>query len=277
MSDKIRKELNKEQKKNMIICNRPQTHISSLAYDLHLAIAFVQGNFQYRNNRRTLPYCINWGIGSINTFSMLAQSFGYTEERMLNKDITNAQSKIKFLKLCKDASIETVPWGSFEELKKQFPKSTIYCRKDMMSQGRGIKLCSPKAEKPSIETFDFCTARVVPKREYRIHIFPKNQNGILADNFFVQKKVKIKDNADLYIRNFKSGWAFTPKLVEEDSQDELTNFAQAVLKATSLDFGAIDLLRTKDNKLVALEINSAPAISADSTVRFYTTCLQSYI
>lgn len=101
--------------------------------------------------------------------------------------------------------------------------------------------------------------------EYRIHMF--RGRSIRAG-----KKVQRPTRPDghtpshPWIRSFDAGW-----IIQYDgfqSTKEMRKLAASALKALGLDFGAIDMAKTKDGRLIVLEVNRAPGVEG-GTVEAY--------
>ena len=99
--------------------------------------------------------------------------------------------------------------------------------------------------------------------EYRIHY--------CLGNFYVCKKVKKDDNANLIIRNHKNGWKFVT--YERVYKNDLIEFAKRVVSALNYNFGAIDCIMDKNHRLYFLEMNSAPGLD-NKRLDFYVNCLK---
>src|SRR5258708_6817451 len=89
--------------------------------------------------------------------------------------------------------------------------------------------------------------------EYRVWVFRTAHLGTYA---------KIMDHPDQFKklgRNFKNGFGF--HLVKSDAVPRgAVEAATAAVRAKSLDFGAVDILKGKDGKFYTLEVNTAPGV-----------------
>jgi hypothetical protein len=92
--------------------------------------------------------------------------------------------------------------------------------------------------------------------EYRLHMFrgksiragKKSQNPTRPDG----------SPAHPWIRSYDAGWVI--KYDGFKSTKEMRALGAAALKALGLDFGAVDMGKTRDGKLVVLEVNRAPGV-----------------
>lgn len=106
--------------------------------------------------------------------------------------------------------------------------------------------------------------KYIPKvEEYRIHVFD-------GKSFFVQRKARKKDipgnKVNWKIRNHANGFIFAHKDV--DVPDVAKRTAEYAVNALGLDFGAVDIIQTKDNFWYVLEVNTAPGIEGTSVEKY---------
>lgn len=104
------------------------------------------------------------------------------------------------------------------------------------------------------------------KHEFRVHIF----NGEVID--YVQKKAKSDKpvNFNEYVRSYNNGWVFCRDNIVDIPQ--VKEEAIKAVKALGLDFGAVDVIWTKKDKPVVLEVNCAPAMEG-TTIEKYAEAL----
>lgn len=130
--------------------------------------------------------------------------------------------------------------------------------------GNGIKVVDTIEELP--EGAPLYVRYYRKKHEFRVHVF----NGQVID--YVQKKAR-RDrpvNFNQYVRSYNNGWVFC----REDAVDIPEVKAEAVkaVQALGLDFGAVDVIWTKKNKAVVLEVNCAPAMEG-TTIEKYASVI----
>lgn len=126
--------------------------------------------------------------------------------------------------------------------------------------GQGIKVCK------TVE--DLIPAKVYvryyrKKFEFRVHVF----GGQVID--YVQKKKRegIADTEfNKYIRSYNNGWVFCRDGIEEI--DEVKTQAIKAVAALGLDFGAVDIIWTKKDKAIVLEVNTAPALEGTTVEKY---------
>jgi len=100
--------------------------------------------------------------------------------------------------------------------------------------------------------------------EWRIHIF---QGRSLGRGLKTQTG---QANRIQPVRNRDNGWTMVHNI--EPTPELKTAAAQAV-KACGYNFGAVDLFKLNDGKIVILEVNTAPALRSQYTIDAYTTAL----
>lgn len=107
--------------------------------------------------------------------------------------------------------------------------------------------------------------KYVPKlEEYRVHVV----DGHIV---FIQQKRRVRDNEqtddEKLIRNHANGWVFCPVTDGRACGQDLAINAVAAL---GLDFGAVDLIIGRDDRLAyILEVNTAPGIESPTLAAAY--------
>jgi hypothetical protein len=139
--------------------------------------------------------------------------------------------------------------------------------------GEGIELCDA-AELPDAPLY----VKYIPKeQEYRIHVgksLLSNQSDAVNNEPFkiiaVQRKARRHDVPDSEVnwkvRNHANGFVFARQNVS--APNSVLDAARAALDASGLDFGAVDVILTKQGKAFVLEINTAPGLEG-TTVTDY--------
>jgi hypothetical protein len=103
--------------------------------------------------------------------------------------------------------------------------------------------------------------------EYRIHSFMGR--SLRAGVKIPRDGVPHHD----WIRSGRGGWriAYRPHSVKQKHRD----LAHKAVRTLGLDFGAVDIGRTKTGKLIVLEVNRAPGIEA-GTVEAYASAIRGW-
>ena len=156
---------------------------------------------------------------------------------------------------------------SMSEAANDFNASnSIYARQNLYGHsGEGIVVVAPNAELEVVAPL--YVEGVTIKHEYRVH----TANGFTK----IQKKAQLGDTAaNSEIRNNVNGWTFINEFtLGQRGRTELNDLSNKVLNCLNLDFGAVDLIRTMDNKWIVLEVNTAPGVTAESNIEWYSKAL----
>ena len=165
-----------------------------------------------------------------------------------------------------DEEVSCVPWTTKkEEAQARLNKGAkVLARTACQQAGSGIKVVEPGGNLPSAELY----TRYVPKEsEFRVHVF--GGKAILVS----QKRRKKGVKCDYTIRANHKGWVFCYKNIDEPAG--LRELGVAAVRALGLDFGAVDIIfNKKQNKLYALEVNSAPGLCS-ATLEAYSNAIAS--
>jgi hypothetical protein len=105
--------------------------------------------------------------------------------------------------------------------------------------------------------------------EYRVHSF--RGKSIRAG-----KKVQRPgfNNPSSWIRSYEGGWFISYDNFQSTRQ--MRELAASAITALGLDFGAVDIGRTADGRLIVLEVNRAPGLEG-GTVEAYVRAIQAWI
>ncbi len=147
---------------------------------------------------------------------------------------------------------------------------TIVCRTLLRSHsGKGIVIAKTVDELVAAPLY----VKYFPKSyEFRIHVF----NGKVID--YVQKKKKdgLTEEAgyNKYIRSHKNGWIFCRENILE--RNTLKTLAIKAVNALGLDFGAVDIVMTRQGTAKVLEVNTAPALEG-TTLKKYSEAIKEYM
>ena len=145
-------------------------------------------------------------------------------------------------------------------------RTDIYFARDLLnsSQGRGIRIIRPEDPYPEVAA-PLYTLYIKPLAEYRVHVaFGK----VIA----VQEKKKRRETERTadgnLIRNLENGWIFAVHDIRPiDPEGKQT--AINGIRALGLDFGAVDMILNRTGHYKILEINTAPGLSAETTLTAY--------
>lgn len=115
------------------------------------------------------------------------------------------------------------------------------------------------------------TQGIAGKRtEYRVHVF--QGRAILTQVKLRRADAQEQPGYNSLIRNLASGWIYGVNLEGQPGINTVQAAAIAALRASQLDFGAVDIVYKEDTQRpYVLEINTAPGLGEDgSSLRAYT-------
>lgn len=120
---------------------------------------------------------------------------------------------------------------------------------------------------------DFFVKKLVLLEEYRIHSFAGRsiragvkvpRDGFVLDT---SRDWTPKGNvAHSWIRSYDGGWRV--KYDKFESTGHMRELAHKAVKALGLTFGAVDMGKTTDGKLVVLEVNTAPGLEGGTIAAY---------
>lgn len=135
------------------------------------------------------------------------------------------------------------------------------------SGGKGITVVRPGDVFPSAPMY----VQYIPKLvEFRVHVF-RQLNGY---DTLVRQKLRqstaYQTMDQRLIRNHDNGWVFG-NVRDEDGADKAKAAATKAVEALGLNFGAVDVIIGRDDGVAyVLEINTAPGLTSDAALDFYT-------
>jgi len=220
--------------------------------------------------RRKLPYnqpgrsqiILNWGCSNIE--------FDYSRNKFFNKPeaIQIASNKKLAFDVMKQAGV-SVPDYTIDSTKaKEWLDAgfKVLCRHKLRGHsGDGIQVLRSGEVVPYAPLYVKYHKK---KHEFRVHVF----NGEVID--YVEKKKKLSVESDdsnkSLIRSHDNGWVFCRNgiLVLDSVKEE----AIKAVRALGLDFGAVDLIISKD-VVICLEVNTAPGLEG-STLEKYAQAIR---
>lgn len=221
----------------------------------------------YENTQKKFPFLINWGSGQLPT------AVKYVG-RVFNKSkaVNIARNKTRFFEVCSAAADgPRVP-----EFTNDPEKALGWVKDGLLVLGRqntgscGKDITFFEDDPEGFANSVLWVLYKKKKHEFRVHLI--GEKVIL-----IQKKVLPsvdpdgnpipKKEVDFRIRNHRNGFIFQRHDV--DCPGDVVNQAHKALKATGLDFGAVDVIWNEhEGKAYVLEINTAPGLEG-STVEDY--------
>ena len=204
---------------------------------------------------------INWGCSSILWLE--------DEDVGVNRPSKVALSSNKimaFSNMFVDG-VKVVPFTTIRtEAEKWFnegdDRTKVVCRTIISgSSGDGIIIAKNKEELVDCKLY---TLYVEKKWEYRVHV-------AFGEVIHIQQKRRLSSeqleervitSRNKYVRNLANGYIFSVELDHPYSfiLEGLSEQSLLATKSLGLDFGAVDLLVTKNGEVRVLEVNSAPGL-----------------
>lgn len=145
----------------------------------------------------------------------------------------------------------------------------VVCRKILCgSSGNGIVITGKGEEVVDAPLY---TLYIEKKWEFRYHIVSgkvihSQQKRRLTTEELEKRGIASRNK---YIRNTINGYIFSNILdINLDVQNRMEALAIKAINSLSLDFGAVDLIVTKDEKIYLLEVNSAPGLEGTTLDKY---------
>lgn len=95
-------------------------------------------------------------------------------------------------------------------------------------------------------------AYIPTQREYRVHVFRGQVIG-------AGEKLMGENATSLHIRNVATGWKFRYNNIDRIPR-ETERVACDAVRSLGLDFGAVDIIKSINDNLYVLEVNTAPSL-----------------
>ena len=242
----------------------------ALADELGIARLKLEGS---RWKGKAGDVVINWGT------SCMGHPAFEGAARVLNhpNNVAKAANKLLAFKTFTDANVACPAYTTshVEACHMLNNGSTIVVREKLNGHsGEGIAIITPEAHlsgEMRVPEAPLYTNYIKKVDEYRAHVFGDNV-------FFVQRKARKKDVPDdevnWQVRNHANGFIFAHEGV--DIPDDVKKLAVEAVKALGLDFGAVDLIKTKMGKWYVLEVNTACGLSGE-TIQKYAEQFRKYL
>jgi len=195
---------------------------------------------------------INWGN------STLPNWYGTSPAvmRMLNDPnaVSLASNKLKTLRILEEAGISIPRFTT--NINEAYDFGDVIVRHKLTGHsGRGIEIYRG-GELPQAPLY---TKYIEQKAEYRVHVF----KGKVID--YIKKRRKDYDyptENESMVRSYKNGWIFARNRLRR--LERIESLAIDAVEALGLDFGAVDIVRGRDNSVYVLEVNTAPGLSGQT-------------
>lgn len=107
--------------------------------------------------------------------------------------------------------------------------------------------------------------------EYRIHVFKGKAVAVQEKR---RESDAEQDRDQKLIRNRDNGWVFCVLEVQEPSG--LRDIAVDAVGKLGLDFGAVDMILGRDERLYVLEVNTKPGLESPTVLSAYAEAIEDY-
>ena len=181
--------------------------------------------------------------------------YGSTEPAPEPKRVINSTEAIARAVDKRGSLVAFLEHGVLAPRPEDFPSALpAIGRKKRHERGSGFWLCLQEADaRHALEVgADYFIPYIPTRGEYRVHVI----DGIVP--FMQQKERRPDAKHRLYpwLRNDRTGW----RLVRCPEIPRVCEPAIRAVEALGLDFGAVDVLRSDNDELYVLEVNTAPGL-----------------
>jgi hypothetical protein len=182
---------------------------------------------------------VNYGygrghLGSLPTLNARAGTFNKYEE---------------LVRLHK-AGVQTVPFSPYDM------KETTFGRRFHHTRGNDIRIIDGNYRVPPRGFSDYYTQLIPKRREFRVWAFRRTCIGVYEKVLSYPRKNGRRGRSK-EVWNWRNGYAYEFRRASEMAPPLRTLGWQAV-DALGLDFGAVDIIESVDQRYYVLEVNSAP-------------------
>lgn len=212
-----------------------------------------------RTTFRRRPYVINWGTThGLNGAADLLNT---------NEAVTTARDKLLTFNKLKENGFENIPaFWTQPPADDERGKEIILERHSLTGQsGSGIVV---KRVGETLARCPLYVKYVRKQREFRVHVFRGQAVAVQEKR---RESDAEQDRDQKLIRNHGNGWVFC--VLEVQEPDGLRDTAVRAVDALGLDFGAVDMILGKDDKLYVLEVNTKPGLSSPTILDSYANAI----
>lgn len=253
-------------KVRMFAYKRKSEGAVSLSEKLDIPILMHEGG-AYKPDKKDIV--VNWGCGCTDKMRPYLQA----GMRILNnpKAVAAAINKYQTFLELEGTDVPVPQWTTDKGLAKRWLKKGPVIARTQVEGARGEGLVIMETEKDFVPA-PLYTKYVSKTNEYRVHVV--NGQGTRTFEKVPDPKLPLKDKAKKY-QVYGPDYNF----VKSDAKDpKVYAAAKAAVEAIGLDYGAVDIGYDAATKTcVVYEINTAPQLPGDYTVKFYADGIQALI
>lgn len=241
-----------------------RTRVSDGATALRNALvaAGVTCQLSNRETFTTSRLVMNWGSSA----ALSARG------RVLNQpsNIGNATNKFQCFDMLQRAGV-VIP--SYSTTPPAVTGSGIWLARTTItgSGGEGIVVLRAGVSVPNAPLY---VKYIRKTREYRVHVLNGKVVGVQQKRKEAERELTADEKL---IRNRNNGWVFCVNDVEivPNELEQISTAATNAVRALGLDFGAVDLVISRDDNLpYVLEVNTAPGLQSPTILAGYVAGLQ---
>lgn len=219
-------------------------------------------NSKWKPRKNDGSVVINWGSTKLDVDKYPTIILNYPA------NVATASNKLLAFQTLKDAEVSIPVFTSNQEEARKLIREgkKVVCRTKLSGHsGEGIVIVEEEDQLVDAPLF---TEYLPKKQEYRVHVFR-------GKAFFIQRKARNReipdDQVDWKVRNHQNGFIYAHKDVQYP--DGIKELAASAVDAIGLDFGAVDIVVSKQNMMFVLEVNTACGLEG-TTLEKYRDVLQ---
>jgi len=199
---------------------------------------------------------INWGMGKGHEWPINPTKMFNPPER-----VNRAGNKLQCFQSMERGGVSIPRFTTNREEAESWDVPVVARHKLRGHSGDGAEYYEDTAQLPDAPLYVEYKKK---RREFRIHVFQ-------GQVFDIQEKKKRRevenDDVDYKIRNKYTGWVYCRDI--EHTPDSVLSNAILAVDATSLDFGAVDVIwNNHEEKAYVLEINTAPGLEGTTLDKY---------
>ncbi len=223
---------------------------------------------------------INWGLSSIPWLTNTDNTINKPDAiRTSSNKLLCFNSFNTFNLHNPDNPLSYVPFTTDRLTASQWLNDgNVVCRTLLSaSSGRGIVIATNQEELVDAPLY---TKYIKKKYELRVHIVQGRPIYIQQKKRLSTEQLEARGLVDRnkYIRNLENGYIFSSELsISEAAKNEAILQSNRAIIALGLDFGAVDVIVTKDDEVFILEVNTAPGLEGTTLTRYYEAFKDIYL
>lgn len=246
----------------ILIQSRPSNGAAFLRHVINEAgVRCLRRSHDATSRVRASSFLVNWGCSN-STGRENLNPYG---------SVCSAVNKLDAFQIMDDAAVSVPafsPRYGPDVLEETNSTNSIWLARHSLtgSGGEGITVVRRGDVWPVAPLY----VKYIPKLvEFRVHVFNDGESFRILNRQKLRESEVEQSRDERLIRNRENGWVFG--LVRDmDGATKAQDEAIKAVAALGLDFGAVDVIVGRDDgKAYVLEVNTAPGLEADETLKFY--------